>query len=112
MTLAEKTDISASEHPVPVILDSRVVYAEVSRALFSYDIAARPSFELVCERADGYWLVRDVGTGIFGQGADILEATRDFDRASAEHLDFLERQSALSDELRSQLEYLRARVRT
>ena len=61
----------------------------------------------ILEEHGGYWTVRDVGTGIFGSGADPEAAHRDFERALREHLDVLERQDALSPELTAQLAYLR-----
>jgi hypothetical protein len=70
-----------------------------------------PSFSLELRRGDGYWTVTDGPTGIFGQGSDVLAAIRDFSSAVAEHLDVLERQRELSEELAWQLDYLRARVR-
>jgi hypothetical protein len=70
-----------------------------------------PSFSIRFERGDGYWVVTDRPTGIFGQGEDVLAAVQDFQAAASEHLDVLERQAALSEELTWQLEYLRARVR-
>lgn len=60
---------------------------------------------------DGYWIVRDTETGIFGHGDDLPAAVADFHIAAAQHLDVLEREPALSEELSRQREYLRARIR-
>ncbi len=77
----------------------------------AYTVEVSPSFELQIERGDGYCTVTDGPTGIFGQGENAAAAIRDFFVAVSEHLDVLERQSALSEELAWQLEYLRARLR-
>jgi hypothetical protein len=87
---------------------------QTSREPPSYVLEAAkmpPSFSIRLERGDGYVIVTDRPTGIFGQGEDVLAAVQDFQAAVSEHLDVLERQSALSEELTWQLEYLRARVR-
>lgn len=70
-----------------------------------------PSFNIRFERGDGYWIVTDRPTGIFGQGEDALAAVQDFQTAVSEYLDVLERQPELSEELAWQLDYLRSRVR-
>jgi hypothetical protein len=54
--------------------------------------------------------VADQETGIYGAGASPSEALDDFLRAVKEHLDVLERQELLSDDLTAQLRYLRERV--
>jgi hypothetical protein len=77
----------------------------------AYTVGVSPSFELQMERGDGHFTVIDGPTGIFGQGETVSAAIRDFFMAVSEHLDVLERQSALSEELAWQLEYLRARLR-
>lgn len=59
------------------------------------------------EQADAGWTIRDVETGIFGAGATETDALRDYVEALQEHRDVLERQEALSEELATQLEYLR-----
>jgi len=63
------------------------------------------------EEVDGVWTVRDLATGIFGTGDSEAAAFRDFRDALIEHRDVLERQDALSAELKSQLEYLRRTLR-
>jgi hypothetical protein len=98
---------SSSRHLVPVKYLT-------SPEPISYTVDADkmpPSFSTRFERGDGYWIVADRPTGIFGQGEDVLAAIQDFQAAVSEHLDVLERQAALSEELAWQLEYLRARVR-
>jgi hypothetical protein len=77
----------------------------------SYRISVSPTFEVTLHRGDGYWTVTDARTGIYGQGDDISAAIRDFLAAVSEHLDTLERQPSLSEELAWQLSYLRERVR-
>jgi hypothetical protein len=103
-------NVAATERSVPVFPDRRVTYLrkEVS---YAYTVRSGPSFNVELRRENGYWLVRDVEIGIFGYGSDVLEAMRDFKRAVEQHLDVLERQDALSEELSWQLGYLRARVR-
>ena len=71
----------------------------------------RKRFQLQRQREGDTFLVTDLPTGIFGSGSDLNAAIRDFYVAAAEHLDVLERQDELSDELAAQREYLRARVR-
>ena len=61
----------------------------------------------IVDEHDGYWIVRDVETGIFGTGPDAAAAHQDLERALREHLDVLERQEELSSELTAQLAYLR-----
>jgi hypothetical protein len=85
-------------------------YAPPERPHFSYAIPARPGFDLSIEHARGRWTVVDRETGVFGVGDDPSAAIRDFLRAVAEHVDLLERQDSLSDELEAQLIYLRARL--
>lgn len=109
-----RQDSSANERAIPVVPEppNRHVfypYPEVSYA--SYRIIPGPSFDLKLERGDGYWTVRDVETGIYGDAEDVLGALQDFYRAAEQHLSVLERQDALSKELSWQLEYLRVRIR-
>jgi hypothetical protein len=87
-----------------------VVY-RLSEQAPSYTVALSPSFHLQVQRGEGYFTVTDEPTGIYGQGEDVSAAIRDFLTAVSEHLDVLERQPALSEELAWQLDYLRARVR-
>lgn len=77
----------------------------------SYTVTLSPGFHLQVERGEGYFTVADERTGIFGHGDDVSAAIRDFLTAVSEHLDVLEQQPALSEDLAWQLEYLRARVR-
>jgi predicted RNase H-like HicB family nuclease len=76
---------------------------------FAHSAAATWSAE-IAEEHDGYWTVHDVETGIFGSGETQEAAREDFERALHEHLDVLERQDSLSDELTAQLTYLRFRL--
>ena len=75
-----------------------------------YVVPARPRFDLVPGRSGGRWTVVDRQTGIHGTGDTPTEALADFQQAAAEHLDVLERQSALSDDLVDQRDYLRIRL--
>jgi hypothetical protein len=85
-------------------------YARLDRPHFSYAIPVRPGFRLDVRHAEGRWTIVDRETGVFGTGDDPSAAIRDFQRAVAEHLDVLQRQESLSDELAAQLNYLRTRV--
>jgi hypothetical protein len=71
------------------------------QSLLSYSAA----FDVA--ESDGVWTVTDRETGIFGAGPDEDAALRDFVSALTEHRDVLERQEALSEELETQLRYLR-----
>jgi len=64
----------------------------------------------IVEEHDDYWTVRNPETGIFGSGPDRDTAVKGFERALREHLDVLERQAELSDDLTAQLVYLRQRL--
>lgn len=77
----------------------------------SYRLEPAPSLTIAVERADDCTVVREMVVGVYGAGADLREAWEDFTTALAQHLDVLERQEALSDELSRQLAYLRERVR-
>lgn len=68
------------------------------------------SVQELAEEHEGGWTVRDIETGIFGTGSDMDAAVEDFSLALREHLDVLERQSALSEELEAQIRYLRRRL--
>jgi hypothetical protein len=105
------TDVAANERAVPVFLDQRVSYVSSEAEDYAYTIRSGPSLDVKLQRDDDHWIVLEVETGIFGYGDDILEAIRDFQAATVEHLDVLEQRAALSDELAWQLDYLRARVR-
>lgn len=63
------------------------------------------------QRHDDYWVFRDLETGVFGQAPDLLGALDDFQVAAREHLDVLERQQELSEDLARQRDYLRTRIR-
>jgi hypothetical protein len=99
-------DVSADEREL--LWSPRVSfgYARTEATVASY--RARPTLSLKSRHEGGRWLIEECVTGIFGQGADALDAVNDFRRALREHLEVLERQPALSDALQFQLEYLRA----
>ncbi len=101
-----------SQHSVPSRHSGRIVYSH-EHYENSYSMRSTPSFDLDFQRADeGYWLVWDRPTGIFGEGDAPLEAMRDFERTAARHLEVLERQRAsLPEGQLWQLNYLDARVR-
>ena len=102
---------SATDAEVPIVPDLRVFYARSERPEVSYELAGGPTLEIAIERHGQHWLVIDRVTGIHGSGDEPSEALVDFRRALSEHLDLLERQDALSDDLVQQLHYLRARAR-
>ena len=77
----------------------------------SYTVRSSPAFHFVVERSGETWTVIDRQTGIYGAGDTPIEALDDFRRAAMEHLDVLERQDSLSDDLTAQLQYLRERIR-
>lgn len=77
----------------------------------SYTVRPSPAFDLDVERNGETWSVLDRETGIHGAGDTPTEALADFRRAAVEHLDVLERQDSLSNDLLAQLAYLRERVR-
>ena len=86
-----------------------LTYAVLMSTGVSY-VAGGRSFFLDQQHVGGRWIVRDVPTGIFGQGDNLEDAAKDFGRAVREHLDVLNRQGILSDDLARQREYLRARL--
>lgn len=55
----------------------------------------------------GYIIVKDMATGMFGEGPRYPEALEDLNHALHEYRDVLERQPALSPELRAHLDHLR-----
>ncbi len=75
-----------------------------------YVVQGRRQFHVEVERDGGAWIVHDRVSGIHGAGETPSEALGDFQRAAREHLDVLERQDALSEDLEAQLRYLRERV--
>src|SRR5437868_2242029 len=91
-----------------VVVDSgaSVAYARRESSEASYAIPARPGFMLRVQHEAGLWTVVDRETGIFGSGENLSDAIGDFRRAAAEHLDVLERQPSLSEDLAAQLAYL------
>jgi predicted RNase H-like HicB family nuclease len=89
-----------------------VTYAPLSKDSLEehYVFQGSPQFRVEVEREDQVWIVHDRVTGIHGAGETPSEALGDFQRAAMEHLDVLERQDALSEDLQAQLLYLRERV--
>lgn len=85
-------------------------YSSRARAVVTYTVTTTPHFRLIAELTGDTWTVSDRHTGIYGAGDTPSEALQDFRRAVTEHLDVLERQDVLSDDLAAQLRYLRARV--
>ena len=75
-----------------------------------YVFRGRPQFRVEVEREGEVWIVHDRVTGIHGAGETPSDALGDFQRAVTEHLDVLERQDAISEDLQVQLLYLRERV--
>ena len=108
MTMIEIESTSAT---TAVLAPSTPATPYEARAVeVTYVLKAHPWFDIDIRREQDYWTVVDRETGIFGHGDDPLEALREFNRAAAEHLDVLERQPELSDELTDQLSYLRERI--
>jgi hypothetical protein len=104
------TTATATSMQAPTTPDRVDVSYSVHRSVgFSY-LAGGRAFFLDRQRAGDAWIVRDIPTGIFGQGGTFEDAAEDFGRAVREHLDVLNRQDALSDELARQRDYLRARL--
>jgi hypothetical protein len=93
-------------------LTTTFAYESLGERRIAYTITARPGFATVLtyDEPQNRWTVAERETGIFGQGDTPSAAIADFQRAVLEHLDVLERQPALSDELAAQLEYLRERI--
>ena len=83
----------------------------VRESAASYTVRSSPAFHLVLEPSGKTWTVIDRRTGIYGAGDTPIDALDDFRRAAMEHLDVLERQDSLSDDLTAQLQYLRERIR-
>jgi hypothetical protein len=110
MTMPDVLDASGTERELPVV-EGHWLYTPVASAGQSYLVAVIPSFDARFEKAAEGWVVRDVSTGVFGHGETVADAVKDFLHAATEHLDVLERQSALSDGLSAQLKYLRERIR-
>lgn len=110
-------DSTGSRRAVPFVPDPRVSYQH-TQATPAYEIRpvafeAHPagSFELQYHRGNGYWMVWDARTAIHGYGRRLSDARRDFQVAVMQHLEVLENEERLSEELAWQLEYLRACVR-
>ncbi len=92
------------DHSAGGTVESVATHAAVNEP--GYRVIARPS-RWNFERTDGGFIVSDRLTGIFGFGAEPIDAIHDLIAALAEHRDVLERQQALSPGLQDQLAYLR-----
>lgn len=101
---------SATERDIADRPSGKCSYAASEPAAESYVFETRPAFELEPIATETGWAVRDVETGIYGAGETPSEALLDFQRAVLEHLDMLQRQESLSDDLLAQLQYLQARA--
>jgi hypothetical protein len=101
-----------SERSVPGLRRGRISYSQEHYAR-SYSMRSTPSFHLAFQATDeGYWLVWDRPTGVFGEGDAPLDALRDFERTAGRHLAVLERQrDSLTEGQLWQLGYLSERVR-
>ncbi|HZR93953.1 MAG TPA: hypothetical protein VFA44_16270 [Gaiellaceae bacterium] len=105
------TIATASAAEAPVVPDANVHYCPLEATAGSYEVEGGPLLRVTLERDDDVWIVTDQVTGIHGCGPEASEAVNDFGRALQEHLDVLERQDRLSDDLTRQLTYLRSVVR-
>lgn len=105
--------VSASETPLMVMLNPNnyktidPIPAEGGQV---YPVARPKRFQLQYRRDGATRVVVDLPTGIWGAGSDVGAAMRDFRVAAREHLDVLERQERLSEELVAQRDYLRERI--
>lgn len=110
---AFRQPVSTSEAPLMVMLDPNKyktiepIPAEGSQV---YDVARPKRFQLEYRRDGENRVVVDLPTGIWGAGSDVNAAMRDFRVVAREHLDVLERQERLSEELVAQRHYLRERI--
>jgi predicted RNase H-like HicB family nuclease len=100
-----------SERSVPGRHRGQIVYSQAQYET-AYSMRSAPSFDLGFQRTDeGYWLVWDRPTGVFGEGDTPLDAMKDFERTAARHLAVLERQrDSLPEGQAWQLAYLNERV--
>ncbi len=101
-----------SERSVPGYREGRIVYVQ-QHYESSYNMRSTPSFDFGFQHTEeGYWLVWDRATGIFGEGDTPLDAIGDFEQTAARHLAVLERQrDSLPEGQLWQLDYLSERVR-
>lgn len=76
----------------------------------TYSVSSHVSFDLRLERSEAGWTIADRQTGVHGFGETPIDALVDFRTAAHEHVDTLERQDRLSEDLREQLDYLRSRL--
>lgn len=107
-------DSTGSERAIPSVPNERVSYRS-SEAEATYEVHPAALFDLEFNlhrhRGNGYWIVWDANTAIHGYGRRLAQAREDFQAAVRQHLEVLESEENLSEELAWQLEYLRARVR-
>jgi hypothetical protein len=101
---------SGTEEQVVAGFAAGYVYASSFTPADEYIVRARPGFHLAVEHDADCWIVTDPETGVHGAGESPSDALADFLRAASEHVDVLERQPALSDDLAAQLRYLRDRI--
>lgn len=105
--------VSASETGLMVMLDPnnyRTVEPIPAEGGQVYPVARPKRFQLEYRRDGATRVVVDLTTGIWGAGSDVNSAMRDFRAAANQHLDVLERQGRLSEELVAQRDYLRERI--
>ncbi len=107
-------DSTGNGKVVPSVPNQRVSYRH-TEANAAYEIHPAALFDLEFDlhrhRGNGYWIVWEAQTGIHGYGRRLSQAREDFQVAVKQHLEVLEGEESLSEELAWQLEYLRARVR-
>jgi len=101
---------SGTEEQIVVGSTAGYSYASSFTPAEQYVLTARPGFHLMIEHEAECWVVSDPETGVHGAGDSPSDALADFLAAVAEHVDVLERQPALSDDLAAQLRYLRDRI--
>jgi hypothetical protein len=95
-----------AEHGGGGTVEAFATHAAV-REFSGYQVIA-PASRWKLEVTENGFIVSDRLTGIFGFGAEPIEAIRDLADALVEHRDVLERQENLSAGLQEQLDYLRA----
>lgn len=108
---AVTTSTSGNERVIATRTRGGVYRASADQNVTTYTVCAGPSFAIEVQLHAEQWTVRDRETGIFGVGATPSEAVADFSQAVREHVDVLQRQEMLSDDLAEQLRYLTARLR-
>lgn len=110
---AWERDSTGSERAIPFVPNEQVSY-RATEANAAYEIHPAAffdlHFDLHTQRGNGYWIVWDAQTAIYGYGRRLSKAREDFQTAARQHLEVLESEENLSEELAWQLEYLRARI--